>query len=82
MSITVHPELETKLRARAKQEGLSVDAYLERLIEDESAEIARTEMLLQEAADSGDYIELSEEEWDRLEQEALAEVQAKSQQRS
>jgi len=32
-------------------------------------------MLLQEAADSGDYIELSEEEWDRLEQEALAEVQ-------
>jgi plasmid stability protein len=81
MSITVHPELETKLRVRAKEEGLSVDAYLERLIDDEAAEIARTEMLLQEAADSGDYIELSEQEWDRLEQEAGAEVQAKSRRR-
>ena len=81
MSISLHPELEAKLRARAQEDGVSVDAYLERLVYDDAAEIANTEALLQEAADSGDYIELTEEEWDRMEQEALAEVQAKSQRR-
>ena len=79
MSITVHPDLEARLRARAVEEGVSVDAFLERLVEDEAAEIAHTETLLQEAADSGDHIELTEEEWDQMEREALAEVQAKSQ---
>ena len=77
MSITVHPELEARLRARAEEEGVSVDAYLERLVEDEVAEIAHTEMLLQDAADSGEHIEhieLTEEEWDRMEQEARSEV--------
>ena len=82
MSLTVHPELEALLRARAHEEGISVDAYLERLVQDEAAEIAHTEMLLQEAAESGCHIELTEEEWDRMEQEALGEVQAKSQRRS
>jgi len=81
MSITVHPELEAKLRTRAQEEGVSVDAYLERLVQDEAAEIAHTETLLQEATDSGNHIELNEQEWDRMEQEALAEVQAKSQRR-
>jgi hypothetical protein len=47
-------------------------------MQDESAEIAHTESLLQEAADSGEHIELNEAEWDRMEQEALAEVQARS----
>ena len=81
MSLTVHPELEAKLRARAKEEGVTVDAYLERLVEEEAAEIAHTEKLLQEATDSGNYIEITEDEWDRMEQEALADVQAKSQRR-
>ena len=81
MSLTVHPELEAKLRARAEEEGVTVDAYLERLVEEEAAEIAHTEKLLQEATDSGDYIEITEDEWDRMEQEALADVQAKSQRR-
>jgi len=82
MSITVHPELEAKLRARAEEEGVTVDAYLKRLVEEEAAEIAHTETLLQEAADSGDHIELTEEEWDRMEQEALAEARAKPHQRA
>jgi predicted HicB family RNase H-like nuclease len=39
MSIIIHPELESKLRARAQAEGISVEAYLERVIEaDEQAE--------------------------------------------
>ena len=82
MSIIVHPELEARLRIRAEEEGVTVDAYLERLVQDESAEIAHTETLLQEAADSGDHIALTEQEWDRMEREALAEVQAKSQRRA
>ena len=82
MSITVHPELEAMLRTRAEEEGVTVDVYLERLVQNEAAEVAHTESLLQEAADSGDHIELTEEEWDHMEQEALAEVQAKSQRRA
>ena len=44
ISIFVHPELETKLRTRADEEGITVDAYLERLFEDEAAEIAHTSL--------------------------------------
>ena len=82
VSITVHPELEARLRTRAEEEGVTVDAYLERLVQDEAVEIAHTETLLQEAADSGEHIELTEEEWDRMEQEALAEVQGRSPRRA
>ncbi len=42
-------------------------------IEDD-AEIAHTEALLQEAAGSGDYRELTEHEWDSIEREAVEEV--------
>jgi hypothetical protein len=49
---------------------------------DEDAEIAHTEALLQEAADSGDYVELTENEWNQMEREALAEVEGKSKRRT
>ena len=32
MSIAIHPELESKIRSRAEAQGLSIEAYLERLI--------------------------------------------------
>lgn len=32
MSISIHPELESRLRARAKAQGLTVEAYVERLV--------------------------------------------------
>ncbi|MGI8741036.1 MAG: hypothetical protein ACR2NN_00415 [Bryobacteraceae bacterium] len=64
MSITVHPEPEARLRVRAEEEGVSVDAYLARLVQDETAEINHTEALLREAAESGGHIELTEEEWE------------------
>jgi hypothetical protein len=32
MSITINPELESRLRARAETEGLSVEAYIEGLV--------------------------------------------------
>jgi hypothetical protein len=81
MSITIHPELEATLRARAEEQGITIDAYLERLIQDEDAEIAHTEALLRDAADSGGNIELTEAEWDRMEREAITEVEAKSKRR-
>jgi hypothetical protein len=38
------------------------------------AEIAHMEALLQEAAESGDYLELTEHGWDGIEREAIEEV--------
>jgi hypothetical protein len=81
MSITVQPELESRLRARAGEHGMSVDAYLEWLIEDEDAEIAHTEALLEEAAASGAHLEFTEDEWNRVEREAVSEVEARSKRR-
>ena len=82
MPITMHPQIESRLRARAEAEGITVDQYVERLMQDEDAEIAHTEALLQEGADSGDYIELNDPEWDRMEREAVAEVEAKPKRRA
>jgi hypothetical protein len=48
------------------------------ITKDEAAEIDHIEALLQEAVDSGDYIELDEAEWARMEDEALAEVRARA----
>ena len=70
MPITVHPNLEAKIRARAQADGLTVEAYVERLIREEDSEIAQTEALLEEAAASGEHVALTEREWDRMEQEA------------
>ena len=81
MSISIQPDLEARLRERAGAQGISVDVYLERLIQDEDAEIAHSEALLQEAVDSGDYIELTEHEWDKMEREAMAEVEARAKRR-
>jgi hypothetical protein len=32
MTITIHPQLEERLRARAEAEGLTIEAYVERLV--------------------------------------------------
>jgi len=77
MPITVNPNLEAKIRARAQADGLTVEAYVERLIREEDSEIAHTEALLDEAAASGEHIALTEGEWDRIEQEARAALEAK-----
>lgn len=33
MSLAIHPDLETKIRSRVEAEGLTVEAYLERLVQ-------------------------------------------------
>ncbi len=35
MSITIHPELEAMLRTRAEAEGITVEAYVERIARDD-----------------------------------------------
>jgi hypothetical protein len=78
MSLTVDPHLEARLRERAEAEGISVSAYVERLIREDDAEIEHTEALLEEAVRSGEHVELTDKEWDRLEGEALTEAQTRA----
>jgi hypothetical protein len=42
--------------------GLTISEYVERLVHDEDADVAHTEALMREAAESGDYIELTPED--------------------
>ena len=57
MSIRIHPELETRIRTRAAAEGLSVEAYVERLVRaDQQAEDELATLAL-EGLNSGEPIE-------------------------
>lgn len=58
MSITVHPELEAKLRARAEAEGITVEAYIERIARDAEQAEQELEMLALEGLNSGESIEV------------------------
>jgi len=82
MSITFDPALEARLRARAEAKGITVEVYVEQLMQDEDGEITHTEMLLQEAVDSGGYIELTEDEWGHMEREAVVEAENRSKRRA
>jgi len=69
MSISIHPELETNLRARAQAEGLSVEDYLERLLRaEQSAEDELTALAL-DGVNSGDPIEVGPGYWEAKHQE-------------
>ena len=78
MSISIHPELETKLRARAQAEGLTVEAYLERLVQAElSAEDELTTLAL-EGLNSGDAIEPGPGYWEAKHQKLDARLRGTS----
>lgn len=64
MSISIHPELESKLRARAQAEGLTVEAYLERLVRAEQNVQDEVTMLAVAGLDSGDPIQPGEGYWE------------------
>lgn len=63
MSISIHPELETKIRARAEAEGLSIEAYLERLVQADQQAIEELEALAIEGLESGAPIEVGPSYW-------------------
>jgi len=64
MSITIHPELERKLRARAEAEGLSVEAYIERIAREDQQAEEELEALALEGLNSGESTEGDERYWE------------------
>ncbi len=63
MSISVDPNLEAKLRQKAEAQGLSVEAYVERLLRSEEQADEELERLALEGLHSGDPIEISPGYW-------------------
>ena len=64
MSISVHPDLEAKLRRKAEAEGLSIEAYVERLLRSDEQADEELERLALEGLNSGDPIEITSEYWE------------------
>lgn len=64
MTITIDPKLEARLRERAEAEGLTVPAYVERLVQaDESAE-EELESLALEGLNSGEPLAIGPGYWE------------------
>jgi hypothetical protein len=64
MSLAIHPDLETRIRARAEAEGLSIEAYLERLVRAEQPGAEELETLALEGRHSGRSIEVGPAYWE------------------
>ena len=64
MTITIHPEFEMRLRARAEAEGLTVEAYVERLVRAEQQAEDEFEALALEGLNSGQPIEAGPGYWE------------------
>jgi hypothetical protein len=64
MSITVHPELEARLREKAQAEGLTVEAYVERLLRSDQQADEELESLALEGLNSGEPIEAGTGYWE------------------
>ena len=56
MSITLQPELQAKLRERATEAGITVEAYIERLVRADEAAMSELEELALEGLNSGEPI--------------------------
>jgi hypothetical protein len=74
MPITIHPELEARLRARAETEGLSVEAYVERIARDDEQSEQELETLALEGLNSGESIEGGKQYWDEKRRRLVAQA--------
>ena len=63
MPITIHPELEARLRARAEAAGVTVETYIERIARDDQAAEDELEALALEGLKSGESIEVDQRYW-------------------
>jgi hypothetical protein len=63
MPITIQPELEAKLRARADAAGITVETYIERIVLDDQAAEEELEALAIEGLNSGESIVADERYW-------------------
>ena len=64
MTITIDPELEVRLRKQAEAEGLSVTAYIERLVTADRRAEDELEGLALEGLDSGEPVEVGPGYWE------------------
>ncbi len=64
MTITLHPELAARLRSRAEAEGLTIEAYVERLVGAEQRAEDELEALALEGLNSGEPIEVGLGYWE------------------
>ncbi len=65
MTITIDPKLESRLLERAGAEGLTVSAYMERLVSAEQAVEEELESLALEGFNSGAPIEVGPAYWEQ-----------------
>jgi hypothetical protein len=63
MSIPIPPELESKIRSRAEAEGLSIEAYLERLVRADQPGTEEPESLAHEGLNSGAPVQPGSSYW-------------------
>ena len=63
MSLSIHPDLETKIRARAEAEGLSIEEYLVRLVLADQRGADELEALAIEGLNSGEPVEVGASYW-------------------
>ena len=60
----MHPDLEARLRAKAEAEGLTVEAYVERLLRSDQQAEEELEALALEGLNSGESIEVGPGYWE------------------
>lgn len=63
MSLAIDRDLETKIRAQAEAQGLSVEAYLDRLVHADQEGAGELETLALEGLRSGEPIEAGPSYW-------------------
>jgi hypothetical protein len=63
MSIAIHPDLESRIRSRAEAQGLTIEAYLERLVRADQLGMEELESLGLEGLNSGAPIEVGPSYW-------------------
>ena len=64
MVITIHPDFEARLRARAEAEGITVEAYVERLVRSEQQAEDELATLALEGLNSGEPSEVGPGYWE------------------
>lgn len=64
MSITIHPDFETRLRVRAEAQGLTVEAYVESLVRADQQAESELEALALEGLNSGEPLEIGPAYWE------------------
>jgi hypothetical protein len=64
MTITINPKIEAHFRARADAAGLSIDAYIQRLLDADASAADELENLALEGLSSGEPIEAGPGYWE------------------